>query len=248
MQGGHKMSDTVDIEVKKRTAYFARYINRYGRRNMYTKLGRDGIRRSFMDGEWVEIAADDATWFENQAKDNATWEYRTDEVVEEIEHNYVMFTGTGTKTVLEIPQYDKDEYGDAILKTKRDYKLPKDTWIYCNPKDAQYFRRMAGVNYFVDFQEITLPTTVQPPIKFVGQTPQEYQIDVYADIRESGASKGGSIIYDKVIGVKTEVKAVKEVVENVVEKVVENAPMPRPKKKKVKRKVKKKPVSKEENN
>jgi|TARA_R100000479_G_scaffold85612_1_gene41703 hypothetical protein len=246
MQGGHKMSETVENKVEKKVAFFARYINRYGRRNMYTKLGRDGIRRSFADGEWVEVHPDDARWFESQAKDNATWEFKTDEVVLETEHNYVIFLGVGTKTVLEIPQYDKDEYGDAILKTKRDYKLPKDVWIFVNPKDAQYFRRMASVNDFVKFEEIKLPTTIQPPIKFSGQTPEQYQIDVYADIRESGALKGGSILFDKVIGVKTEVREKKEVVEVKAEKTEQSVQKPRPKKKK--KKVKKKPVKKEENN
>ena len=223
------MSETVENKVEKKVAFFARYINRYGRRNMYTKLGRDGIRRSFADGEWVEVHPDDARWFESQAKDNATWEFKTDEVVLETEHNYVIFLGVGTKTVLEIPQYDKDEYGDAILKTKRDYKLPKDVWIFVNPKDAQYFRRMASVNDFVKFEEIKLPTTIQPPIKFSGQTPAEYQIDVY-----------------QVIGVKTEVREKEEVVEVKAEKTEQSVQKPRPKKKK--KKVKKKPVKKEENN
>ena len=106
---------------------------------------------------------------------------------------------------------------------------------------------MASVNNFLEFQEIKLPTTVQPPIKFSGQTPAEYQIDVYQDIRESGALKGGSILFDKAIGVKTEVREKKEVVEEVVEKVAQPKAKPKPKKK-VKRKVKKKPVKKEENN
>ena len=59
------MSDTVETKVESRTAYFAKYINRYGRRNMYSKRGADGIRRSFPDGEWVEIAEGDARWFES---------------------------------------------------------------------------------------------------------------------------------------------------------------------------------------
>jgi len=231
MQGGLKMSDTVETKVESRTAYFAKYINRYGRRNMYSKRGADGIRRSFPDGEWVEIAEGDARWFESQAKDNATWEYKTDTVVIEDTHHYVRFLGVSGKTVAEIPQYDKDESGDVILKTRRDYKLPKGIWVYCNPKDAPYFQRMAGVNAWIEFEDIVLPSTVQAPIKFVQQTPSQYAAEVYDDLRDKGALKFGSILYDKV-GEAPKQKVVKKVVKKVA--------------KKPKKKIKKKKIIKED--
>ena len=219
MQGGHnKMSEeSSKINVQTRIGHFARYINKYGRRNQYTRLGIDGVRRTFSDGEWIEIPEADARWYESQSKDNVTWEYKTDTVVLETTHNYVRFTGLNGKTVAEIPQYDKDERGDVILNTRRDYTLPKDVWVYCNPKDAAYFKRMAGVNTFIEFEDIVLPTTVNAPIKFVKTKPSQYAIDVYDDLRDKGALKFGSILYDKV-GEPPKQKVVKKVVKKVAKK------------------------------
>lgn len=187
-----------DTNIQTEIGHFAKYINIKGRRNHFTRTMSHGRQVTFEHNQWVRIPEDDVFWFEKTAKNNNFFEYKKEDVLIENTLSYVRFNGMGAKTVATIAQYDKDEFNEVILNTKRDYLFPKGIWILINSKDHSYFNKSAMTTEYFDLQVIKLPSTFVAPLKIESITPRVYEQDIYNDLQEKNAYVSNSLIADKV--------------------------------------------------
>lgn len=149
-----------ELKLGTKLAHFARYM---GFRNSVPHQSSIGNAYILRRENWVEIHEDDIQFFKSKSKVSDDWEYKLDKVKLLDTYYYAMWISNTAKQRVKFSLSDKDNYGNSIPNTLRDYVFPNRTWIKIDERDVRVFNTKAQGNKYWKFEKAYLQQGIQAP-------------------------------------------------------------------------------------